>query len=43
MLKKLIYNDELRIKLGNNARNRILENFTTEKFKENVKELFNIL
>ena len=42
-IKKLIYNDELRIKLGNNARNRILENFTTEKFKGNVKELFNIL
>lgn len=42
-IKKLISDDKLRTELGNNARNRILDNFTTEKFNENVKKLIDDL
>lgn len=38
-IKTLIFDDKTRTELGINARNRILDNFTMDKFKKNVKKL----
>jgi len=38
-LRKLIEDEELRTKLGTQARERVLENFTAENFKENMVKL----
>lgn len=38
-LKKLCEDDELRVKYGNAARQRVIENFTTKRFEENIKKL----
>jgi rhamnosyl/mannosyltransferase len=38
-LKKLAEDDDLRSKYGNAARQRVVDNFTTEKFDFNVKKL----
>ena len=42
-LKELCKNDELREKYGNNARKRVVENFTAEKFRTNVNKLIKSL
>jgi rhamnosyl/mannosyltransferase len=40
-LKTLCENDELRIKFGKAARLRVMENFTVEKFENNLRKLIN--
>lgn len=42
-LKKLADNEELRKRLGENARKRVTENFTFEIFKENINKLIDDL
>jgi rhamnosyl/mannosyltransferase len=42
-LKELCENSSLREQYGNNARNRVLENFTSKKFKENCVNLIKAL
>lgn len=42
-LKKLCHNDHLREKYGKAARERVLNNFTTSKFEENIKQLIDDL
>ncbi|MET1249197.1 glycosyltransferase [Sporolactobacillus sp. STCC-11] len=42
-LKKLAGDDELREKYGKAARNRVLNNFTVERFNENMKNLIEAL
>lgn len=38
-LRELFNNDSLRIEYGNNARKRIVENFTEESFRKNIEKL----
>lgn len=42
-LKKLADNEELRIRLGNNAKKRVLDNFTLDRFEDNIFQMINNL
>lgn len=42
-LKKLCADDRLREEYGGNARRRVMENFTADRFKENVNKFINSL
>jgi glycosyltransferase involved in cell wall biosynthesis len=39
-MKKLLHNDELRSKFGKNCRQRVLENYSIDKFVNNYIDIY---